>query len=104
MRMWEEGQPIEVEANLDGEPLRLRWNGTSHVVEAIAERWRIDDKWWMSDASVTLGEDASHFSTNKSGNGHVWREYFRLMTRSGLLVIIYHDFRSGDWWLQSIYD
>jgi hypothetical protein len=34
----------------------------------------------------------------------VWREYFRLATRTGLLVVVYHDLLEDRWYLQRVYD
>ena len=45
-----------------------------HVVEQIVDRWRVDAGWWQR---------------------RIWREYFQLTTKSGLLLLIYHDVRSG---------
>jgi len=38
------------------------------------------------------------------GRGHIWRDYFKLMTVSGVLVIISRDLRVGVWRLQRLYD
>jgi hypothetical protein len=46
-------------------------------------RWRIDVDWWR---------------------GRVWREYFKLVTRTGLLVEVYHDLVGGQWYVQRLYD
>jgi hypothetical protein len=34
----------------------------------------------------------------------VWREYFRLVTVSGLLVDVYRDMAGGGWYVQRVYD
>ncbi len=34
----------------------------------------------------------------------IWREYFKLTTGTGLLVVIYRDLLSGAWYLQRLYD
>jgi hypothetical protein len=49
----------------------------------ITRRWRIDVDWWR---------------------GRVWREYFKLVTRTGLLVEVYHDLVGGGWFVQRLYD
>ena len=53
------------------------------TIQAVARRWRVDQDWWRQ---------------------RVWREYFKLTTRTGLLVIIYRDLLSGRWYLQRLYD
>jgi len=54
-----------------------------HTVQQIANRWRIDEGWW---------------------EGRIWREYFKLTTASGWLVILYRDMTTGAWYLQRLYD
>ena len=54
-----------------------------HPVQAVAKRWRVDQEWWQA---------------------RIWREYFKLTTKTGLLVIIYRDLLTGDWYLQRLYD
>jgi hypothetical protein len=80
---WPEGYPLELEADEWWTPLCFVWSGENHSVEGIIERWRIDEAWWR---------------------GRIWREYFRLTTRSGLLVEVYHDLTTGDWFIQRLYD
>jgi hypothetical protein len=36
--------------------------------------------------------------------GRVWRDYLRIYTRSGLLVLLYHDLLDDTWHLQRLYD
>jgi hypothetical protein len=52
-------------------------------VQGIAKRWRVDQRWWQQ---------------------WIWREYFKLHTDSGLLVILYKDMTNGTWYLQRLYD
>jgi hypothetical protein len=80
--LWAEGQPIDVKADERGTPRRITWRGRAHPVEQVANRWRVDEDWWC---------------------GRIWREYFKLTTRTGLLVV-YHDLLTGDWCLQRLYD
>lgn len=81
--LWPDGDPIEVQADVLGTPLQLVWKGQSHIVERVARRWRVDVDWWR---------------------GRVWREYFKLTTQTGLLVVIYRDFIGDGWYLQRLYD
>jgi hypothetical protein len=82
-RFWPDGLPIVVMCDELATPLAFAWEGHRHVVEQIVERWRVDEGWWRR---------------------RVWREYFQLVTRSGLLVLIYHDVRASEWRLQRLYD
>ena len=80
---WPEGQPIVVEADTLWTPLHLTWDGERHPVQVILDRWRVDEDWWR---------------------GRVWREYFRLITRTGLLVEVFLDLTTGDWYVQRAFD
>jgi hypothetical protein len=82
-RLWVVGERISVETDQAGAPVQFRWSGERHRVEAIADRWRADVQWWRL---------------------RVWREHFKLITDTGLLVIIYHDLPQDTWYLQRVYD
>lgn len=81
--LWPEGQPIRVRCGEWDTPLSFVWRGRVHTVQGIAKRWRVDVEWWQQ---------------------RVWREYFKLYTDTGLLVILYRDLLSGQWYLQRLYD
>ena len=81
--LWPEGVVIEVRANDRLEPEHFIWLGRGHRVQAIANRWRLDQDWWRQ---------------------RLWREYFKLTTTDGLLVVIYLDLLGGGWYLQRVYD
>jgi len=81
--LWPQGELIEVASDELAAPLSFDWRGQSHPVQEIARRWRVDQDWWQR---------------------RVWREYFKLSTRTGLLVIIYRDLLTGRWYLQRLYD
>lgn len=82
-RFWPDGLRITVSVDADAAPTAFTWRGQRHTVGQIVERWRVDGGWWQRRA---------------------WREYFQLVTRSGLLALIYHDVRAGEWRLQRVYD
>ncbi|MCG3212644.1 MAG: hypothetical protein FOGNACKC_06314 [Anaerolineae bacterium] len=81
--LWPAGVPIAVRHNPGLEPQAFRWQEREYRVQAIAKRWRLDQSWWQQ---------------------RVWREYFKLTTSDGLLVIIYLDLLTGQWYLQRLYD
>ncbi len=85
---WQPAQPIRVEVDALGAPRRIWWRGRGHPVEEVLNRWRVDEGWWR------LGVE----------DGRVWREYFKLVTRSGLLLLLYRDLAGGGWYLQGLYD
>jgi hypothetical protein len=81
--LWPEGEPIAVVGDGMQTPRTFTWGGRRHRVQAIAKRWRVDVDWWR---------------------GRVWREYFKLTTHTGLLVVIYRDVPTSRWYLQRLYD
>lgn len=82
-RLWPKGQPIAVVSDVDGTPRSFEWQGHTHPVTGISKQWRVDNGWWRL---------------------RVWREYFKLETETGLLVIIYRDLLTDKWYLQRLYD
>jgi hypothetical protein len=34
----------------------------------------------------------------------LWRDYYKLVTDTGLLVIVYYDLLEGKWYLQQLFD
>lgn len=81
--LWPQGEPITVHSDAVLTPQHFTWQGHTHRVQQVAKRWRVDLDWWQA---------------------RVWREYFKLTTQTGLLVIIYRDLLTGDWYLQRLYD
>ena len=81
--LWPEGESIAVEADSLHTPRAFTWQGRTHPVQTIAKRWRVDVDWWRV---------------------RVWREYFKLTTGTGLLVVVYRNLLSGGWYLQRLYD
>ena len=79
---WMEGTPIQVEQNGE-QVLAFVWQGQRHEVMAMTRRWRVDEGWW---------------------GVRVWRDYAKLTTHSGLLVIVFQDLLTGVWYLQRLYD
>jgi hypothetical protein len=82
-RFWPNGVPITVICDPLAAPTAFAWADHRHAVVAVLERWRVDESWWRR---------------------RVWREYFTLITHTGLLVLIYHDVRDDTWRLQRVYD
>lgn len=82
-RLWPDGIPIQVVQSRLELPHQFTWQGQIHRVEAIHQRWRVQLDWWREG---------------------VWRDNFKVTTTTGLLVIIFHDLHTGDWYLQRLYD
>lgn len=81
--LWARGEAITVKSDDLATPQVFTWRGQTHQVQTVAKRWRVDLGWWRS---------------------RIWREYFKLTTQTGLLVIIYREVLTGDWYLQRLYD
>jgi hypothetical protein len=81
--LWPDGTPILVERDAAALPQAFVWQGRTHQVRQLTNQWRIDQDWWQE---------------------RVWRDYFKLITQTGLLVIIYCDLLTGQWYLQRLYD
>lgn len=82
-RFWPEGISIEVAADTLATPLAFVWQGHRHAITRVVERWRVDEGWWSR---------------------RIWRENFIVTTQHGLLALIYHEVRTGRWYLQRVYD
>lgn len=82
-RLFGDSIPIEVQVLNGAIPKQFQWNGRRHPVQTVANHWRVDFGWWRL---------------------RIWRDYFKLQTTTGLLVTIYCDLTTGEWYLQMIYD
>lgn len=67
----------------NGLPKRFTWKGQVHIVNAVANVWRIDDAWWVQ---------------------RVWQDHYKLITTTGFLVILSHDLLTDEWRLIRAYD
>ena len=46
------GEPVEVQTNADGRPVRFVWRGRLYAVHAVIEHWVVNREWWR-DPDVT---------------------------------------------------
>ena len=81
--LWLPGLPVRVESDAIKTPQAFEWQGARHGVRVVTNRWRLDETWWA---------------------GHVRRDYFKLATETGLLVVLYWDWVSGGWFLERLWD
>ena len=72
---------VRVEPGCSGDPLAVDLSGRRLIVEAVLERWRIDDEWWR-DRSIS-------------------RLYYRLLLEDGRTVDVYQALRTGRWFRQA---
>jgi hypothetical protein len=66
-------------------PATFDWRGETHYIQEINRRWRIDAGWW--DPGI-----------------RTCREYWEVVTDTGLLCVIHHDLPEGEWYLSRLYD
>jgi len=74
-------RPLRVEADGDGRPTAVWLAGRRCAVEAVLERWRIDDEWWRQRP--------------------VSRLYYRLALADGRVVTVYRDSANREWYRQT---
>lgn len=82
---WEEGYPVTVQTNSEGHPLTLSWDwypGLQHVW-LIADRWAIDDDWWVDRKK---------------------RTYYQVFTQEGQGIILFRDDINQNWYVQWLHD
>lgn len=80
--LWMPSLPIEMVLRQD-QPNHFLWQSRLHRVHFITRQWRVDMEWWRV---------------------RVWRDYYKLVTDSGLLVIVYCDLMMDSWYLQQLFD
>jgi len=80
---WPGGIPIKVQVDPSGRPLSIVWNGKSHRVDRVSVGKLLDDRWWVA---------------------RVWRAYYRVITASGLLLVIFRNLITNTWYLERLYD
>ncbi len=80
--LWSPAMPIEMRF-LNHQPTQFVWNTRLHRVGQITKRWRVDVEWWRI---------------------RIWRDYYKLVTHTGLLVIVYCDLLDYCWYLQQLFD
>ncbi|MEA2315118.1 MAG: hypothetical protein QOI03_1810 [Solirubrobacteraceae bacterium] len=68
-------------------PARVRW-GPCHpvevngeAVESLRESWLVEDRWWTAE--------------------RLRRRYWELVGERGRNIVVFHDLRSGGWFIQS---
>ena len=84
-RLWPTGEPISIQTDDSGRPLRFTWRSRTYPLVQIQQRWQVDTDWW-------------------SGEGRLWRDYLAVTTTTGLLCVIYQDLLTEEWFLSKLYD
>jgi hypothetical protein len=73
---------LRVQLDQQGRPMAVwrRGRRAPRMVEAVQDRWRIDDEWWREHA--------------------ISRMYYRLLLSDGSLLVVYHDLLRNTWFEQ----
>jgi hypothetical protein len=72
---------IRIESDAGDEPAGVFLSGRRLAVDAVLERWRIDDEWWRERP--------------------ISRLYYRLLLEDGRTIDVYRALRTGAWFRQS---
>jgi hypothetical protein len=83
-RLWPKEEPIQIWGD-DDAPTGFNWQGTSHRIETVCNRWQVHTRWWEPGDIL-------------------WREYWKVITDRGFLCLLYHDRLGGGWFLSRLYD
>jgi hypothetical protein len=83
-RLWPEGEPVAAWGG-KGTPEGFAWQGVSHHILDVCNRWRIHTRWWEPGEAI-------------------WREYLKVITDTGLLCLLYRDLLLDGWFLARVYD
>ena len=77
IRALNQPRPLSVKAGDDRLPVALKLRGRWLGVEALADRWRIDDEWWREQP--------------------LSRMYYECVVDGGLRIMVFRDLVSGEW-------
>jgi hypothetical protein len=83
-RLWADGEPVDAWPGQEA-PAGFVWQGVCHPILEVCNRWQVHTRWW--EPGETL-----------------WREYWKVATRTDLLCLLYRDRLSGGWFLARLYD
>jgi hypothetical protein len=81
---WKGGMSIKVKVDASRRPTHVLWHGKYHGVERVGRIRVVDDCWWTF--------------------ARIWRVYYRVTTDCGLLIVIFCDVLTNNWYLERLYD
>ena len=82
--LWPQGEPLQIWGAVSA-PEGFLWHGGSHGIVEVTNRWRVHTRWWAPGEAL-------------------WREYWKVVTDSGLLCLVYRDLPEGNWFMARLYD
>ncbi|GIW12988.1 MAG: hypothetical protein KatS3mg062_0427 [Tepidiforma sp.] len=80
LRFLNQPRGLAVEADEQGTPRAIAWQGRFRRVAAILERWRVDDEWWREEIA---------------------RLYYEVELEGGRRLTVFRDLVAGGWFVQS---
>jgi hypothetical protein len=83
-RLFADPHPVRLEWQ-EGELRSLRVADRRWTVVEVVRRWRTDIEWWKKEGGVA-------------------RDHLTLRTADGTMCEVYGDRRTGDWFLQRLFD
>lgn len=74
---------VSAQIDAQGKLVAFTWQKRRHRVAEIINCWRIYDRWWYRSVA---------------------RDYFKLTTTDGWLVVLYFDWSDHAWYLERLQD
>jgi hypothetical protein len=74
-------KPQPARVRLDPAPGGIPGEVNGEAVESLRESWLVEDRWWTAEP--------------------LRRRYWELVGERGRNLVVFHDLRSGRWFLQS---
>ena len=68
-----------------GVPVSFGWQGQAHAIERLVQRWEVETDWWTEE-------------------GDVHRLHVAVITKTGLLCVLFFDYAAAEWRLTRLYD
>ena len=85
-KSWAEGLPVRVESvDANGVPASFGWQGQTYAVERLLQRWEVETDWWSEEGAVR-------------------RLFVSVITRTGLLCVLFFDYEREEWRITRLYD
>jgi hypothetical protein len=91
MRLWQNGAPLKVLADVGGQPLSFIWDRDLHRVDSIEDVREPRLDWWAA-------------------TGEIHRVYYLVITNQGLICEVYRAEVGGEgrapgsWWMSRAWD
>jgi hypothetical protein len=79
---WPAGEPVTVQAEAE-KPRSFVWRGGRQRITGISACWRVHTGWWRDE--------------------EIWRDYWEVITDAGVWCVLFHDLRSGGWFIERIW-